>query len=153
MAYGALLGGNNVADVQRLTIVADPANANGSAFGGIRMGNAIFAGGSGGVGIAATNVQVQNVVVLGDINTSGTAIPTLTFGSSSQFGSPRIAGGDLQNTNIGNFSGFSSVEYIAGTDSAGRVIPPSLRTLPRHHASRSPTSPSQMMVAARTRSR
>ena len=87
------------------------------------MGNAIFAGSSGVVGIAATNVQLQNVVVLGDINTSGTAIPTLTFGTSSQFGSPRIAGGDLQNTNVGNFSGFSSVEYTAGTDSAGRVIP------------------------------
>jgi VCBS repeat-containing protein len=75
------------------------------------------------VGVAANNVQLQNVVVIGDINTSGTATPTLTFGTSSQFGSPRIAGGDLQNANIGNFSGFSSVEYIAGTDSAGRPIP------------------------------
>jgi Ca2+-binding RTX toxin-like protein len=87
------------------------------------MGNAIFAGSSGVVGVAANNVQLQNVVVIGDINTSGTATPTLTFGTSSQFGSPRIAGGDLQNANIGNFSGFSSVEYIAGTDSAGRPIP------------------------------
>ncbi|MFN5559127.1 MAG: hypothetical protein ACK5CF_00025, partial [Opitutaceae bacterium] len=53
---GGKLGGNNLADVQRLTIVADPSNANGSTFGGIRAGNAVFGGSSGVVGVSAANV-------------------------------------------------------------------------------------------------
>jgi hypothetical protein len=89
------LGGNNVADVQRLTIVADPANTNGSAFGRIGMGNTVFGGSNGVVGVSAVNVQVQTGVVIGDINTSDTAIPTLIFGANSQFGTVVTAGGDL----------------------------------------------------------
>ncbi|MFN5560103.1 MAG: hypothetical protein ACK5CF_05025, partial [Opitutaceae bacterium] len=79
------LGGNNIADVQRITVVADPANANGSAFGGIRAGNAAFVGSSGVVGISAANVAVQDVVTIGDIYATDSASPSLAFGSNSQF--------------------------------------------------------------------
>ncbi len=117
------MGGNNVADVQRLTIVADPSNANGSTFGGIRAGNTVFGGSAGVVGISAANVQVQDTVVIGDINTTGSGLPTLTFGSSSNFATLRVAGGDLQNGNSLISSGIRAISYTAGTDSAGRAIP------------------------------
>ena len=117
------MGGNNVADVQRLTIVADPSNANGSTFGGIRAGNAVFGGAAGVVGISAANVQVQNTVVIGDINTTSAALPTLTFGSNSNFATLRVAGGDLENNLELTTSGISQILFTAGTDSAGRTIP------------------------------
>jgi VCBS repeat-containing protein len=122
-AFEVSLGGNNLADVQRLTIVADPANTNGSAFNRIGMGNTVFGGSSGVVGISAANVQVQSAVVIGDINTTGSAIPSLTFGNNSQFGSVTVAGGDLQNTTPLSRSGFSSLNFVAGGDSGGRSIP------------------------------
>jgi len=120
---GGKLGGNNLADVQRLTVVADPSNANGSAFGGIRMGNAVFGGSSGVVGISAANVQVQDTVVIGDINTTSLGVPTLTFGTNSNFSVLKVAGGDLVNPQNLTNSGIRQINYIAGTDSAGRAIP------------------------------
>ena len=120
---GGLTGGNNTADVARLTIVANPANPNGSTFGGIRAGNAIFSGSSGVVGIAASNIQVQDVVILGDINATGTAVPTLVFGTSSQFGPVTVAGGGLVSANGAAINNTGSVAYgislDAGTNSAG----------------------------------
>jgi Ca2+-binding RTX toxin-like protein len=120
---GGKLGGNNLADVQRLTIVANPANANGSALGGIRMGNAEFGGSSGVVGISAANVAVQDVVVIGDINATGSAIPTLAFGSNSQFGVVTVAGGDLVNSSKISNSGYAyNVALNAGTTSGGATL-------------------------------
>ena len=117
------MGGNNLADVQRLTIVADPSNANGSALGGIRMGNAVFGSASGVVGIAATNVAVQDVVTIGDINATGSAIPTLNFGANSQFGTVNIAGGDLVNSKTISNSGYKyDVSLNAGTTSGGTTL-------------------------------
>ena len=119
------MGGNNIADVQRITVVADPANANGSAFGGIRAGNAAFVGSSGVVGISAANVAVQDVVTIGDIYATDSASPALSFGSNSQFGSVRIAGGDLLQGNskaIAN-SGYNyDVVLAAGETSGGAAI-------------------------------
>jgi S-layer protein len=124
---GGLTGGNNTADISRLTIVADPANANGSTFGGIRAGNAIFAGSTGPVGISAANVQVQNVVTRGDIDASGTATPTLILGTSSQFGSVTVAGGDLLSTSGASINNTGSYGYalnlLAGTKSDGTALP------------------------------
>jgi S-layer protein len=118
------LGGNNIADVQRLTVVADPSNANGSAFGGIRMGNAVFGGDSGVVGISAANTAVQSVVVVGDINATGSAVPSLNFGANSQFGSVTAAGGDLLTSAKINNSGYNyNVVLGAGTTSGGTTIP------------------------------
>ena len=117
------LGGNNLADVQRITVVADPANANGSAFGGIRAGNAVFGGSTGVVGISAANVAIQDVVTIGDIDATGTATPSLSFGSNSQFGSVTIAGGDLLNTKTIANSGYKyDITLAAGTTSGGATL-------------------------------
>lgn len=124
---GLFSGGNNTADVARLTIVADPANPGGSTFGGIRAGNAVFSADSGVVGIAAAGVQVQDVVTVGDINATGTAIPTLVFGANSQFGAVTVAGGDLVSDNGIAINNVGSYEFrltlAAGTTSGGVVLP------------------------------
>lgn len=119
-------GGNHLADVQRLTIVADPSNPNGSIFGGIRAGNAVFSGASGVVGITAASVQVQDVVVVGDVDATAAATPVLSFGQNSQFGSVTIAGGDLEQTNgkaISNPGYAYQLSATAGTNSAGTTLP------------------------------
>ena len=90
---------DGIADLQSLTIVANPLNPNGSTFGGIWAGNAHFWGTSGVVGIIATKVQVQDIVVIGDLWAIDTATPMLTVGSASQFGAVTIAGGDLSQPN------------------------------------------------------
>jgi len=119
-------GSNHVADVQRLTIVADPANPNGSTFGSIFAGNAVFSGTSGVVGISAANVQVQNLVRVGDIDASGSATPTLTFGANSNFGAVDITGGDLAQTNAKSINNVGSynfgLNFVAGTDSTGATL-------------------------------
>jgi len=118
------LGGNNIADVQRLTIVADPSNVNGSALNRIGAGNAVFGGTNGIVGISAANVQVQSAVVIGDINATGSAIPTLNFGSNSQFGSVTVAGGDLVNSKTINNSGYQyDLALNPGSTSGGTALP------------------------------
>ena len=120
---GGLTGGNNTADVARLTIVANPANPNGSNFGGIRAGNAIFSNSSGPTGISAANVHIQDVVVVGDINATGTATPTLIFGANSQFGSVTVSGGGLVSSNGAAINNTGSYVYdislAAGTKSNG----------------------------------
>lgn len=119
-------GGNHYADVARVTIVADPANPNGSIFGGVRAANAIFSADSGVVGITAANVQIQNVVRIGDVDAKGSATPALVFGTNSQFGSVEIAGGDLAQTNGRSINNSGSYAYqlaaIANTDSAGASL-------------------------------
>ena len=104
-------------------MVADPANANGSAFGGIRAGNAFFVGDSGVVGISAANVAVQDVVTIGDIYATGTANPSLNFGVNSQFGTVRVAGGDLVNERTINNPGYRyDVVLAAGATSNNAAI-------------------------------
>lgn len=123
---GGKTGGNNTVDAARLTIVADPANPNGSTFGSIFAGNTVFSDSSGPVGISAANVHVQSLVRIGDIDAKGTAIPTLTFGANSQFASLVVAGGDLVSTNgkAVNNAGYNFVlSQTAGTDSSGKTIP------------------------------
>ncbi len=120
------LGGDHISDVQRLTIVADPSNPNGSTFGGIRASNAVFSASSGVVGITAANVHVQNIVRIGDIDAMGSATPALIFGQDSQFGSVDVGGGDLLSTNgkaINNNNSYGyDVSLLAGTDSSGTTI-------------------------------
>ncbi len=117
---GADLDG--VADIARITIVADPTNPGGSTFGGIRTANARFADDSGIVGISGANVAVQGPVIIGDIDASDTGVPSLVFGANSQFGTLQVAGGDLAQTNGANIEdngvgNFHSVNFIAGTTS------------------------------------
>ena len=119
-------GGNHWADVQRVTVVADTSNPNGSVLGGIRAANAVFTADSGVVGITAANVQVQNVVRIGDIDAKGTANPVLVFGGTSQFGAVEIAGGDLMQSNgkvINNSGSYNyQISSIDNTDSTGSAL-------------------------------
>ena len=120
---GGLTGGNNIADVARLTIVSDPSNPNGSNFGGVRAGNAIFSNSSGPTGISAANIHIQSVVIVGDINATGSATPTLIVGANSQFGTVTVAGGGLLSANAAALNNTGSYVYgislAAGTNSAG----------------------------------
>ncbi len=129
-------GGNNTADVQRLTIVANPANPNGSTFGGIRAGNAIFGAASGVVGISAANVQVQDVVTVGDIKATGTATPTLDYGDQSQFVNVTLAGGGLVEANGASINNTASykfgITFASGADST--VLPSGTPNLPAQTA-------------------
>lgn len=120
-------GGNNVADVARLTVVADPANFGGSNFGSILAGNAIFGATSGTVGISAANVNVQGVVRIGDIIADGTATPSLVLGVNSQFVDVEVTGGGLISTNgkaINNNGSFNyGLQFLDGTTSFGVLDP------------------------------
>ena len=120
---GADLDG--VADIARITIVADPSQPGGSTFGGIRTANAMYSDDTGVVGIAADGVQVQSVVLIGDIDASNSGIPTLLFGDNSQFGTVQIAGGDLAQTNgeAINDGGFQTISFIDGMTSDGVLQP------------------------------
>lgn len=125
-------GGDHWADVQRLTIVANPAQPNGSTFGSIFAGNAHFGGDSGVVGIAAANVHVQGIVRIGNIDAENSAVPTLVFGAASQFGSVYVNGGDLLSGNgnaINNVGGSGlqnpyvyDINFVAGAGSDGTVV-------------------------------
>ncbi len=121
---GADLDG--VADIARITIVADPTQPGGSTFGGIRTANALFTDNSGIVGITASGVNVQSVVIIGDIDASDSGVPSLVFGAASQFGTLQVAGGDLAQTNgsaIANVTGaFSAANFIDGTTSDGVTL-------------------------------
>ena len=126
--FGALDTGadlDGVADIARITIVADPSQPGGSTFGGIRTANAMYSDDTGVVGIAADGVQVQSVVLIGDIDARNSGIPTLLFGDSSQFGTVQVAGGDLAQTNgeAINDGGFQTVSFIDGMTSDGVLQP------------------------------
>ncbi|HVS51478.1 MAG TPA: hypothetical protein VHD62_03915 [Opitutaceae bacterium] len=130
-------GGDHLADVARISIVANPSNPNGSIFGGIYAGNAKFSADSGVVGITASNVQVQDVVRVGDIVAKSSATPTLIFGTNSQFGSVDVTGGGLIQTNgkaINNTGSYIySINEIAGSDST--VAPGGTPNLPAQSTS------------------
>ncbi len=122
--FGALDTGadlDGVADIARITIVADPSQPGGSTFGGIRTANAMYSDDTGVVGIAADGVQVQTTVIIGDIDASNSGIPTLLFGDNSQFGTVQVAGGDLAQSNgeAINDGGFQTVSFIDGMTSDG----------------------------------
>ena len=126
--FGALDTGvdlDGVADIARITIVADPSQPGGSTFGGIRTANAMYSDDTGVVGIAADGVQVQSVVLIGDIDASNSGIPTLLFGDNSQFGTVQIAGGDLAQSNgvAINDGGFQTISFIDGMTSDGVLQP------------------------------
>lgn len=120
-------GGNNVADVARLTVVADPANFGGSNFGSILAGNAHFGAASGTVGISAANINVQGIVRVGEINATGTATPSLVLGTNSQFVDVEVTGGSLISDNgkaINNNGSFEyGIQFLDGTTSFGVLDP------------------------------
>ena len=115
---------DGIADATRVTIIADPNNANGSVFGGIRMANSFLSGDVGIVGISAKNVHVQNMVIIGDIDAGGLGVPSLRFGSNSEFKTVSVAGGDLDQSNGLDIAGasFEIIEFIEGTTSHGELL-------------------------------
>ncbi len=128
---GGKTGGNGVADVAKLLIVADPQNPGGfSTMGGIRAGNAVFADSLGVVGISAQNVQVQGPVIIGDIDASNAGVPSLVFGAQSQFATLVVAGGDLlQSNNVSIQTGgalgsvaINTVNSQDGTNASGTTV-------------------------------
>ena len=125
-AFGLIDNGSDldgVADIARITIVADPTQIGGSTFGGIRTANALFTDNSGIVGITASGVNVQSVVIVGDIDASDSGVPSLLFGAASQFGTLQVAGGDLAQSNGSDIvqlpGAFSTANFIDGTTSDG----------------------------------
>lgn len=134
-------GGDHTADIARISIVANPANPNGSTFGAVFAGNVKFGADTGVVGISAAGVQVQDLVRVGDIDATGTATPTLTFGTNSQFGGVNVQGGDLAQTNgksINNTGSYGyTLNFVAGADST--VAPGGTANLPAQTPSASVT--------------
>lgn len=111
---GGKTGGNNVADIARILLVADALNPGGfSTMGAIKVGNAVFSDSSGIVGIAGAGVQVQGPVIIGDIKATNSGVPTLSFSALSQFATLQLAGGDLVQAN-----GALIVNLAAGSASA-----------------------------------
>lgn len=102
-------GGDHWADLQRVIIVGNEKNEAGyTNFGSIRTGNAYFSADTGVVGIRAENVAVQGQVRIGDIDASGSGVPTLYFNSNSQFQTVFVQGGDLAQSNGASFDSFGN---------------------------------------------
>ncbi|MFO1449922.1 MAG: hypothetical protein U1F61_17315 [Opitutaceae bacterium] len=126
-------GDNGLADIGRVLLVGDPTAAAGySLMGGIRMGGAVLSAPSGVAGIKGETVAVQTIVAIGDIDAKGTAVPTLTFNSNSQFQTVFLRGGDLRQTNGASFNntsltpptlgGFNFITPTNGTSSANVLL-------------------------------
>jgi len=122
---GGKTGGNGVADIARILIVADANNAGGfSTMGAIKVGNAVFSDASGVVGIAASLVNVQGPVIIGDIKATNSGVPTISFSANSQFATLQLAGGDLIQANgalITN-AGFVNVNSTDNVTSGGSTV-------------------------------
>lgn len=102
-------GGDHWADIQRIIIVGNEKNEAGyTNFGSIRAGNAYFSADTGVVGIRGENVAVQGAVRIGDIDATGSGVPTLYFNSNSQFQTVFVQGGDLEQSNGTSFNSFGN---------------------------------------------
>ncbi|ACB76937.1 S41 family peptidase [Opitutus terrae] len=88
-------------------------------FGGVRMGNAIFSGVRGHVGLIAPGVEFTGPVVFGDLHASEEALPTLLLGRVDRL---QIAGGNLEQLNHRpvEVGGEFVLSLEAGTDSHNR---------------------------------
>lgn len=113
------------ADLARVEILRDQNNPFGSVFGSIRTGNVHFFATQGNTGIYVPDVQLQTAVIVGDISAYDDATPMLWFGTSSQFGSVVVAGGDLEQPNGRpiQIRGFQAILMKEGTTSPGVYLP------------------------------
>jgi hypothetical protein len=117
---------DGIADLALVHIKPDPINPNGSAFGGLRLGNVHFWRARDRTGIYAPNVHVQGGVRVHNVTAYDDATPVIWFGRNSQFGSVEILGGDLVQPNaqpIGSGSYVYSVNAQAGATSHGVPLP------------------------------
>lgn len=91
--------GNGLADAKSVSLLPDPNQpAAGATFGNLFLANAWFAGDSGNVGINAGGTNVSGLIRIGDINSSGSAVPNLAVGNSTT-GEVEVFGGDLISDN------------------------------------------------------
>ncbi len=98
----ALFPEGQVYDAQADVTLVEVVNSTG--MGGMQLSNTVFSGSTGKVGVDARGVPIAVRLTLGDIDTSGGAVPHLLFGEGSftvPAGNPglRITGGDLVQSN------------------------------------------------------
>ncbi len=98
----ALFPEGQVYDAQADVTLVEVINSTG--MGGMQLSNTVFSGSTGKVGVDARGVPIAVRLTLGDIDTSGDAVPHLLFGEGSftvPAGNPglRITGGDLVQSN------------------------------------------------------
>lgn len=91
-------------------------------FGGVRAANANFFAAKGYTGLYAPGVKINGPVFVSDINAADNATPVFMIGSDSDV---RITGGDLLQANgrAVQVSGFSRLQFTAGTSSQGALFP------------------------------
>jgi hypothetical protein len=114
---------DGVADIAFVTI----ASLDGR-FGGVRTGNVRFSASKGIVGLLASDVQFAGPVVLGDIDATGSAMPVISLGLTTNdepTNEIQIAGGDLAQTNGKPIAlgGVSRVTFTGGLTSQGVALP------------------------------
>lgn len=107
---------DGVADVAYIAVFS----RNGK-FGGIRSANATFVASEGIAGVCAPGVLFTGPVYVGDISAGYNASPMLLLGSAFDV---RITGGDLwqANSRAVQVSGITSLRFVDGTTSHGRVL-------------------------------
>ena len=98
----ALFPSGQVYDAQANVTLVEVIDSTG--MGGVQMGNAVFSGSTGKVGIDARGVPIAVRLTVGDIDASGDAVPYLLFGDGSftitgYNTGLRIGGGDLLQSN------------------------------------------------------
>ena len=98
----ALFPEGQVYDAQADVTLVEVINSTG--MGGMQLSNTVFSGSTAKVGIDARGVPIAVRLTVGDIDSSGDAVPHLLFGAGSftvTAGNPglRITGGDLVQTN------------------------------------------------------
>ncbi|HWA88173.1 MAG TPA: PQQ-binding-like beta-propeller repeat protein [Opitutus sp.] len=91
-------------------------------FGGIRTANAGYFASAGLTGVLAPEVQLLGPLYLGNLDAFDAATPVLQLGSTSD---ARITGGDLFQDNGAavQVSGLTQLQFTAGSDSQGNVLP------------------------------
>ena len=113
----ALFPEGQVYDAQADVTLVEVVNSTG--MGGMQLSNTVFSGSTGKVGIDARGVPIAVRLTVGDIDSSGDAVPHLLFGSGSFTVAAgnrglRITGGDLAQTN-----GASIVVAESGSTTTG----------------------------------
>ena len=113
----AMMAYDGVADIAFIAIESTDGK-----FGGLRTSNARYSAAKGLTGVYAPGVAFQGPVYIGNIDGFGTATAAIEVGSVMD---ARITGGDLAQDNGRpvQVSGLTHLEFTAGSDSGGNVLP------------------------------
>ncbi|HWA84849.1 MAG TPA: family 16 glycosylhydrolase [Opitutus sp.] len=108
---------DGIADIAFVAIVS-----NDGKFGALRTANASYWADAGFTGVYAPGVAFQGPVYLGELDARGTATPVIILGSA---GDVRVTGGSLLQSNAApvQVSGLTQLQFAAGSDSAGNLLP------------------------------